>query len=248
MRSSRRSPTVKGRPSRPVSSDPPRTTTNSLVFYIRPCRAPSFTPRPNAGRFPPNNSRSSSFRRSSVEREFSSRNRVTLGSPSPEHPNSRRGVRRRVGISLAPGAEERPRVSLAAAAVQARRGPARPEGAVEISRTWETASGFLNCVPGVRPAHRRQYESHYREGSAPSGRSLHDTSSSKRSARDERVDRPRAGAVDDQGDRRAKREEVVLHALALLCTEPVHKEAVLLVNQDRHEHDDRDAERRDSRE
>src|SRR2546422_6095938 len=117
MRSSRRSPTVKGRPSRPVSSDPPRTTTNSLVFYIRPCRAPSFTPRPNAGRFPPNDSRSSSFRRSSVEREFSSRNRVTLGSPSPEHPNSRRGVRWRVGISLAPGAEERPRVSLAAAAV-----------------------------------------------------------------------------------------------------------------------------------
>src|SRR5947199_4390464 len=45
---------------------------------------------------------------------------------------------------------ERPPVSLAAAAVQARRGPARPEGAVEISRTSETASGFLNCVPGVR--------------------------------------------------------------------------------------------------
>src|SRR6059036_1442391 len=40
---------------------------------------------------------------------------------------------------------ERPPVSLAAAAVQARRGPARPEGAVEISRTSETASGFLNC-------------------------------------------------------------------------------------------------------
>jgi len=75
---------------------------------------------------------------------------VTLGSPSPEHPNSRRGVRWRVGISLAPGAEERPRVSLAAAAVQARRGPARPEGAVEISRTSETASGFLNCESGVR--------------------------------------------------------------------------------------------------
>ena len=74
------------------------------------------------------------------------------------------------------------------------------------------------------------------------------TQDDKRSASDERVDRPRAGAVDDQRDCRAKREEVVLHALALLCTEPVHKEAVLSVNEDRHEHDDRDAERRDARE
>src|SRR5216117_1462698 len=69
-----------------------------------------------------------------------------------------------------------------------------------------------------------------------------------RSASGERVDRPRAGAVDDQRGRRAKREEVVLHTLALLCTRPVHKEAVLLVNEDRHEHDGRDAERRDARE
>src|SRR6266480_4089366 len=45
---------------------------------------------------------------------------------------------------------ERPPVSLSAAAVQARPGPARPEGALEISRTSGTASGFLNCVPGVR--------------------------------------------------------------------------------------------------
>ena len=45
---------------------------------------------------------------------------------------------------------ERPRVSLPAAAVQARRGPARPESAIEISRTAATANGFLNCVPGVR--------------------------------------------------------------------------------------------------
>src|SRR2546430_1642518 len=45
---------------------------------------------------------------------------------------------------------ERPRVSLSAAAVQARPGPARPEGAIEISRTSGTARGFLNCVPGVR--------------------------------------------------------------------------------------------------
>src|SRR5882724_2090953 len=75
-----------------------------------------------------------------------------------------------------------------------------------------------------------------------------DTSSNKRSASDERVDRPRAGAVDDQRDCRAKREEVVLHTLALWCTEPVHKEAVLFVNEDRHEHDGRDAERRHARE
>src|SRR5882724_6366708 len=75
-----------------------------------------------------------------------------------------------------------------------------------------------------------------------------DTSSNKRSSSDERVDRPRAGAVDDQRDRRAKREEVVLHALAVLRARPVHKEAVLLVNEDRHEHDDRDAERCDARE
>src|SRR5213080_71073 len=45
---------------------------------------------------------------------------------------------------------ERPPVSLAAAAVQARRGPARPEGAIEISRTSATDRSFLNCVPGVR--------------------------------------------------------------------------------------------------
>src|SRR5881392_1150862 len=45
---------------------------------------------------------------------------------------------------------ERPRVSLPAAAVQARRGLARPESAIEISRTSATANGFLNCVPGVR--------------------------------------------------------------------------------------------------
>ncbi len=47
-------------------------------------------------------------------------------------------------------AAERPQVSLAAAAVQARRGPARPEAAVEISRTSETARSFLNCESGVR--------------------------------------------------------------------------------------------------
>ena len=41
-------------------------------------------------------------------------------------------------------------VSLSAAAVQARPGPARPEAAVEISRTSSTARSFLNCVPGVR--------------------------------------------------------------------------------------------------
>src|SRR5205807_3296007 len=40
---------------------------------------------------------------------------------------------------------ERPPVSLAAAAVQARRGPARPEGAFEISRTSTTDRSFLNC-------------------------------------------------------------------------------------------------------
>src|SRR6059036_3467431 len=45
---------------------------------------------------------------------------------------------------------ERPPVSLAAAAVQARRGPARPEGAIEISRTSATDRSFLNCEPGVR--------------------------------------------------------------------------------------------------
>src|SRR5436853_84186 len=45
---------------------------------------------------------------------------------------------------------EGPRVSLAAGAVQARPGPARPAGAVEISRTSATASGFLNCESGVR--------------------------------------------------------------------------------------------------
>src|SRR2546430_17287179 len=45
---------------------------------------------------------------------------------------------------------ERAPVSLSAAAVQARPGPARPEGAIEISRTSGTANGFLNCVPGVR--------------------------------------------------------------------------------------------------
>src|SRR3989442_11181789 len=45
---------------------------------------------------------------------------------------------------------ERPPVSLAAAAVQARGGPARPEGAIGISRNSETASGFLKCESGVR--------------------------------------------------------------------------------------------------
>ena len=40
---------------------------------------------------------------------------------------------------------ESPRVSLAAAAVQARRGPARPEPGIEISGTSETESSFLNC-------------------------------------------------------------------------------------------------------
>src|SRR5437773_9911713 len=45
---------------------------------------------------------------------------------------------------------ERPSVSLAAAAVQARRGPARPEAAVEVSRTSTTDRSFLNCESGVR--------------------------------------------------------------------------------------------------
>src|SRR5213594_550172 len=40
---------------------------------------------------------------------------------------------------------ERPSVSLTAAVVQARRGPARPEGAIEISRTSTTDRSFLNC-------------------------------------------------------------------------------------------------------
>src|SRR5438445_2855302 len=68
MRSSGRLPIAYGRPSRPVSSDPSRTTTNSLVFYIHPCRGPSFKPRRNAARLLSNDSRRPSFRRSYVER------------------------------------------------------------------------------------------------------------------------------------------------------------------------------------
>src|SRR5439155_6280410 len=70
----------------------------------------------------------------------------------------------------------------------------------------------------------------------------------RRSASDERVDRPCAGAVDEERDRHAKGENVVLHALGLLRAQPVHEEPVPLVNGDRHEHDDGDAERRDARE
>src|SRR5439155_18518838 len=55
---------------------------------------------------------------------------------------------------------EGPRVSLAAGAVQARRGPARPEGAVEISRTAETASGFLNCQRVFESPRGHQFHEH----------------------------------------------------------------------------------------
>src|SRR5437867_852279 len=68
----------------------------------------------------------------------------------------RQGNKVKVTLVAVPTAEGA-RVALAAGGVQARRGPARPEGTVEISGAWETASGFLNGQRVFEPPRGHQF-------------------------------------------------------------------------------------------
>src|SRR6266576_1527194 len=61
------------------------------------------------------------------------------------------------------------------------------------------------------------------------------------------VQRPGTGTNNNQGDRDARRKQVIFESLAFLVAVPVHKETVWPNCNDSHEHHARDAEGRNAR-